>query len=323
MKILCDVCNKDEAAVFCSADEAALCNGCDHRVHHANKLASKHHRFSLLHPSSSSSEIPRCDICQERRAFLFCREDRAILCRECDISIHTANELTKKHNRFLLTGVKLSSTSAVFPSGSTSTTITSTSATNIDRDLAASADSNNIKNMITASKTKTTTPCAHTSTNSFATVLPSMVLPSKYCDHSGPTNGGSTSSISEYLMETLPGWQVEDFLVDPSPTTTHGNGFYKNEEDLHPYLDANYFDNQSSSQGYVVSEDLSLWVPETPVNPTYPSLFDGRKNGLNLKEFVKETPIMSSKQVNRRRSDHGFTVPSISPPSNKRSRHNW
>ncbi|RZC74376.1 hypothetical protein C5167_049856 [Papaver somniferum] len=62
MKIQCDVCNKDEAAVFCSADEVALCNGCDHRVHHANKLASKHHHFSLLHPSSSSSEIPRSDM---------------------------------------------------------------------------------------------------------------------------------------------------------------------------------------------------------------------------------------------------------------------
>ncbi|RZC67573.1 hypothetical protein C5167_011259 [Papaver somniferum] len=96
MKIQCDVCNKYEAVVFCSADEAALCNGCDHRVHHANKLASKHHHFSLLHPSSSSSEIPRSDICQERRAFLFFREDGAILCRECDISIHPTNELTIK-----------------------------------------------------------------------------------------------------------------------------------------------------------------------------------------------------------------------------------
>ncbi|KAI3959126.1 hypothetical protein MKX01_023802 [Papaver californicum] len=321
MKIQCDVCNKDEASVFCSADEAALCNGCDHRVHHANKLASKHHRFSLLHPSSSSSEIPRCDICQERRAFLFCREDRAILCQECDISIHTANELTKKHNRFLLTGVKLSSTSAIFTSGST-TTITSTSTSNIERDFAASADSNNIKNMITASTDKTT-PCVHASTNSFTTVLPSTVLPSKYCDHSGPISGGSTRSISEYLMETLPGWQVEDFLVDSSPTPTHENGFFKNEADLQPYLDANYFDNQSNSQGYVVHKDLSLWVPEAPVIPTNPSLFDSRRIGLNLKEFVKETPIMSSKQVNRRRSDHGFTVPSISSPSNKRSRHNW
>ena len=63
MKIQCDVCNKDEASVFCTADEAALCDGCDHRVHHANKLASKHQRFSLIHPSSSKLS-PLCDICQ-------------------------------------------------------------------------------------------------------------------------------------------------------------------------------------------------------------------------------------------------------------------
>ncbi|MBA0633789.1 hypothetical protein Godav_024896, partial [Gossypium davidsonii] len=63
MKIQCDVCNKEEASVFCTADEAALCDACDHRVHHANKLASKHQRFSLLHPSSSK-QIPLCDICQ-------------------------------------------------------------------------------------------------------------------------------------------------------------------------------------------------------------------------------------------------------------------
>ena len=62
MKIQCDVCEKQEAIVFCAADEAALCEGCDYRVHHANKLASKHLRFSLLHPSFK--EAPLCDICQ-------------------------------------------------------------------------------------------------------------------------------------------------------------------------------------------------------------------------------------------------------------------
>lgn len=62
MKIQCDVCNKDDASVFCTADEAALCDTCDHRVHHANKLASKHQRFSLIHPSSK--QLPVCDICQ-------------------------------------------------------------------------------------------------------------------------------------------------------------------------------------------------------------------------------------------------------------------
>ncbi|KAL9259746.1 B-box zinc finger protein 20-like protein [Drosera capensis] len=107
MKIQCDVCQKKEAIVFCAADEAALCECCDRKVHHANKLAGKHPRFPLLHPSFK--DAPRCDICQERRAFLFCREDRAILCRECDVSIHRANEHTQRHSRFLLTGVKLSS----------------------------------------------------------------------------------------------------------------------------------------------------------------------------------------------------------------------
>jgi hypothetical protein len=62
MKIRCDVCDNVEATVFCCADEAALCDGCDHRVHHANKLASKHSRFSLVHPSFKES--PLCDICQ-------------------------------------------------------------------------------------------------------------------------------------------------------------------------------------------------------------------------------------------------------------------
>lgn len=62
MKIKCDVCEKEEASVFCSADEAALCEACDRRVHYANKLATKHQRFSLLQPSSKDS--PRCDICQ-------------------------------------------------------------------------------------------------------------------------------------------------------------------------------------------------------------------------------------------------------------------
>ena len=63
MKIQCDVCEKKEAAVFCSADEASLCEGCDKRVHHANKLAGKHHRFTLVHPSCNHAP-PLCDVCQ-------------------------------------------------------------------------------------------------------------------------------------------------------------------------------------------------------------------------------------------------------------------
>ncbi|XP_051150904.1 B-box zinc finger protein 21-like [Andrographis paniculata] len=113
MKIQCDVCGRDGAAVFCVADEAALCAACDRRVHHANKLAGKHHRFTLIH-SPSPKQAPVCDICQERKAFLFCQQDRAIMCRECDGAIHRANEHTRKHARFLLAGVKLSPTTSLY-----------------------------------------------------------------------------------------------------------------------------------------------------------------------------------------------------------------
>ncbi|XP_078167562.1 B-box zinc finger protein 20-like isoform X3 [Carex rostrata] len=45
----------------------------------------------------------------KKRGFIFCKEDRAILCRECDLSIHTTSDLTRQHTRYLLTGVQLSS----------------------------------------------------------------------------------------------------------------------------------------------------------------------------------------------------------------------
>ncbi|CAI9088873.1 OLC1v1023321C1 [Oldenlandia corymbosa var. corymbosa] len=104
MKIQCNVCEVAEASVLCCADEAALCWACDEKVHAANKLASKHQRVPL---STSSSQMPKCDICQETIGYFFCLEDRALLCRKCDVSIHTANPYVSAHQRFLLTGVKV------------------------------------------------------------------------------------------------------------------------------------------------------------------------------------------------------------------------
>ncbi|KAI8008619.1 B-box zinc finger protein 22 [Camellia lanceoleosa] len=104
MKIQCNVCGVAEAKVLCCADEAALCWACDEKVHAANKLASKHQRISL---SSSSSPMPKCDICQEMVGYFFCLEDRALFCRKCDVSIHTANTHVSAHQRFLLMGVKV------------------------------------------------------------------------------------------------------------------------------------------------------------------------------------------------------------------------
>ncbi|XP_020107577.1 B-box zinc finger protein 22-like [Ananas comosus] len=109
MKIQCDVCARAEAAVLCCADEAALCWGCDDAVHAANKLAGKHHRVPLLPPTTppSAPTNPTCDICQEKAGYFFCLEDRALLCRNCDVSVHTASPYVSSHQRFLITGVRV------------------------------------------------------------------------------------------------------------------------------------------------------------------------------------------------------------------------
>ncbi|GAB4859200.1 B-box zinc finger protein 24 [Ancistrocladus abbreviatus] len=104
MKIQCDVCERSPASVICCADEAALCAKCDIEVHAANKLASKHQRLQL---QCLSNKLPSCDICQEKAAFIFCVEDRALFCQDCDESIHIANTLAENHQRYLATGIKV------------------------------------------------------------------------------------------------------------------------------------------------------------------------------------------------------------------------
>lgn len=46
-------------------------------------------------------------ILQERNGFFFCLEDRAILCRQCDVSIHMASPFLSSHQRFLIGGIKV------------------------------------------------------------------------------------------------------------------------------------------------------------------------------------------------------------------------
>ncbi|KAL5543157.1 hypothetical protein UlMin_010867 [Ulmus minor] len=108
MKIQCDVCEKAPATLICCADEAALCAKCDVEVHAANKLASKHQRLLL---QCLSNKLPKCDICQDKPAFIFCVEDRALFCQDCDEPIHSANSLAAKHQRFLATGIRVASSS--------------------------------------------------------------------------------------------------------------------------------------------------------------------------------------------------------------------
>ena len=104
MRIQCDACEGAAATVVCCADEAALCARCDVEIHAANKLAGKHQRLPL---GGGSGGVPRCDVCQEKPAFIFCVEDRALFCRDCDEPIHVPGTLSGNHQRYLATGIRV------------------------------------------------------------------------------------------------------------------------------------------------------------------------------------------------------------------------
>ncbi|KAM3289505.1 B-box zinc finger protein 20 [Capsicum chacoense] len=319
MKIQCDVCNKNEASVFCTADEAALCDDCDHRVHHVNKLASKHQRFSLLQPSPK--QAPMCDICQERRAFLFCQQDRAIMCRECDLPIHKANEHTQKHNRYLLTGIKLSANSTVYTSPSQSQSEISSAKSSVSN--LKSQDP--ISKPVSASVSSTMT---NTKAAAVAVVESVKVVKERVggCNSGHLVNAGGsglTSSISEYL-EMLPGWHVEDFLDCSTP-----NGFSKNidDGDLLSFWDTD-LESQLSS---FPPQNVGIWVPQVPPPPQskqetqtqyFPPSNLNFGGQIGLKESREVTNIKSSRKW---MDDNSFAVPQINPSSTsfKRSRTLW
>ncbi|KAJ1380635.1 B-box-type zinc finger [Sesbania bispinosa] len=185
MKIQCNVCEAAEAKVLCCADEAALCLECDKKVHAANKLASKHQRVPL---SISASHMPKCDICQDTVGYFFCLEDRALLCRNCDVAIHTANAFVSSHQRFLLTGVR-AGLEATEP-GASSSSEKSHSEEKMS-DVKSSSISRNVSSV----------PQPPT----FNEVLPIQVVMGEFPPTKVSYGGGSTAgSISQ--------WPIEEFL---------------------------------------------------------------------------------------------------------------
>ncbi|XP_031116141.1 B-box zinc finger protein 21-like [Ipomoea triloba] len=308
MKIQCDVCSKDEAAFFCVADEAALCHACDHKVHHANKLASKHQRFTLHHPSSE--QAPLCDICKERRAFLFCQQDRAILCRECDGPIHNANEHTQKHDRFVLTGVKISATSAVYSSSPDSMSESVPSL--------RSQDSSSNK-VVVASPTVPAPISKPTNSFSSSNLVSPMGVAEVNEKNGGFMNGGAdclTSSLSEYL-EMLPGYHVEELLDSSYP-----DGLCKmGGNDVLPFWDTDLESNLSCMS----SERAGIWVPQA--SPHHHQFQHNQTQTLPSATiaFGAQIGFKEPKASRKWADDNSFAVPQIRPSSTtfKRSRNFW
>ncbi|RLM66163.1 C2C2-CO-like transcription factor [Panicum miliaceum] len=80
----CDACGAEAARLYCRADAAFLCAGCDARAHGAG---SRHARVWL------------CEVCEHAPAAVTCRADAAALCASCDADIHSANPLARRHER--------------------------------------------------------------------------------------------------------------------------------------------------------------------------------------------------------------------------------
>lgn len=137
---------------------------------------------------------------------MFCQQDRAILCRDCDHPIHSANEHTQKHNRFLLTGVKLSATKAIYGSSSSDISVPNPKMTD---------QSSSHKKSVSVSPAISKPPNSVLTKNSASSTSTATTTMTNY-DPLTNDEVGLTSSISEYLIETLPGWHVEDFLDSSS-----------------------------------------------------------------------------------------------------------
>ncbi|KAM0877526.1 hypothetical protein ACQ4PT_035420 [Festuca glaucescens] len=277
MRVQCDVCGVEPAAVLCCADEAALCSPCNSRVHRANKLAGKHRRITLLQPSSATEDAgPLCDVCKERRGVVFCVEDRAILCIDCDEPIHSANELTAKHSRFLLVGTKLS-------------------AEHVDQEIPSQDGSSDDHDDSSASAAEVDT---------------SAVL------EASPGGGGAevgrdSSSISDYLTNICPGWRVEDILLDDAAFAAAA-AKQKGRDEQVPFLDADLFDVVSGGR---LGKRGGAWAPHVPQTPAPPAWgFEEVPFSIVAPATAKAKQGHVKDWYHSDSDSDVFAVPEISPP---------
>lgn len=163
------------------------------------------------------------------------------MCKDCDASIHKANVHTRRHTRFLLTGVIASASSSLHD---VSDTVPSYSKPQDSKNKPVSAS-------IPFTSNSTTTQC--TSLESCAEGHVQFVSGGNLND------SVSESTISEYLMETIPGWHVDDFL---DPSTAYG--FCKdggNGAQVQPFFGG---DSESKVSEFS-AENMGFWVPQMPL----------------------------------------------------------
>ncbi|AQK80453.1 B-box zinc finger protein 22 [Zea mays] len=339
MRIQCNACGAAEARVLCCADEAALCVACDEEVHAANKLAGKHQRVQLLTDSATAAAspapaVPKCDICQEASGYFFCLEDRALLCRDCDVAIHTVNSFVSVHQRFLLTGVQvgLDPADPVPPIAEKHVNASGGSVKQSVRHLprrspgvqfsvegSASVPSKNVSNGDYSRQNSVPTARAEvvdwTKNN---TTIQSVESPPKYMSEESPTllqssqtttvfsnqiNGNSDGTYhlsfsSGNVTDSLPDWPVDEF--------------FSNSE----YVPNLGFSEHGSSKASCHTIVLSLQGDNAKLESAGGSLQCRLAEGSIAEELLGQVPGLITDDYMSRVPENSWTVPEVpSPPT--------
>lgn len=172
---------------------------------------------------------------QEKTGFFFCLEDRALLCRDCDVSIHTANKLSSNHQRFLITGTRVGldavsgqKSAELVPEESPRAMVPRTPATSPP----SSATKGPSPSSATKSSTITTKPNSSAAPNEMSVSTPSWLsnggrnserertkpvgtTSANVESQQAPAIGRRSSIPADFLSNAVPVWGVDELLNLP------------------------------------------------------------------------------------------------------------
>lgn len=169
------------------------------------------------------------DVVQEKTGFFFCLEDRALLCRECDVSIHTANKLSSNHQRFLITGTRVGldavcgqKSAEMVPEESPRATVPRTAATSSPSSATTKgpnpSKSSAKPESAAANATPASTPSwlSNSGRNAERTKpVGNAMTSANAVDQQGLTIGRRNSIPADFLSNAVPVWGVDELLNLP------------------------------------------------------------------------------------------------------------
>ena len=100
MKLKCEMCPQDATFVVGCGNKTA-CSRCV-----TTRKCNPSRERAMEITQQDAKEMP-CDICKSNPVSVVCLEDRAFLCTDCDLKIHSANDFAGHHQRFAFTNAKM------------------------------------------------------------------------------------------------------------------------------------------------------------------------------------------------------------------------